>query len=81
MIDPVTGKLREASIFVGVLGASSYTYAEAHFGQSLPNWTGAHARMFTYCGGSTMVLVPDNVSRSITNKVRSGVPDTGRPGP
>jgi transposase len=37
VVDPDTGEFREAAIFVGVLGASSYTYAEAHFGQTLPN--------------------------------------------
>jgi transposase len=65
VLDPDTGALREAAIFVGVLGASSYTYAEAHFGQTLPNWTGAHARMFTYFGGSTAVLVPDNLKSAV----------------
>lgn len=66
VVDPDTGELRDAAIFVGVLGASSYTYAEAHFGQSLPNWTGAHVRMFGYFGGSSAVLVPDNLKSGVT---------------
>jgi transposase len=46
--DPATGELRDAEIFVGVLGASNYTYAEATFTQSLPDWLGAHVRMFRF---------------------------------
>ncbi|TNF90998.1 MAG: IS21 family transposase [Gammaproteobacteria bacterium] len=65
VVDPDSGELREAAIFVGVLGASSYTYAEAHFGQTLPNWTGAHARMFGYFGGSSVVLIPDNLKAAV----------------
>jgi hypothetical protein len=38
--------VHDAEIFVGVLGASSYTYAEASFTQTLPDWIGAHVRMF-----------------------------------
>ena len=65
VIEPDTGEFAEAALFVGVLGASSYTYAEAHFGQTLPNWTSAHVRMFSYFGGSTAVLVPDNLKSGV----------------
>jgi transposase len=54
--DAVTGEVREAEIFVGVLGASNYTYAEATFTQSLPDWIGAHVRMFRFHGG----VAPDS---------------------
>ena len=40
------GEIREAEIFVAVLGASNFTYAEATWTQSLPDWIGAHVRMF-----------------------------------
>ena len=40
--DPTTGEIREAEIFVAVLGASNLTYAEATWTQTLPDWTGAH---------------------------------------
>jgi hypothetical protein len=40
--DPSTGEIREAEIFVGVLGASNLTYAEATWTQQLADWTGAH---------------------------------------
>jgi transposase len=37
-----TGELREAQIFVAVLGASNYTYAEATWTQTLSDWTASH---------------------------------------
>jgi transposase len=36
IVDPTTREIREAEIFVGVLGASNFTYAEATWTQSLP---------------------------------------------
>ena len=63
--DPVTGAVRLAEIFVGVLGASNYTYAEATFTQSLPDWIGAHVRMFGFLGGVPRLLVPDNLKSGV----------------
>jgi transposase len=48
IVDPTTGEIREAEIFVAVLGASNLTYAEATWTQQLPDWTGAHLRMFRF---------------------------------
>ncbi len=56
--DPETGEIREAEIFVGVLGASNLTYAEATWTQQLIDWTGAHVRMFRFFGGAPRLLVP-----------------------
>jgi transposase len=47
-----TGEIRHAQIFVAVLGASNYTYAEATWSQSLPDWLGSHVRAFAYFGGT-----------------------------
>ena len=63
--DPTTGEIREAEIFVGVLGASNLTYAEATWTQTLPDWTGAHVRMFRFFGGAPKLLVPDYVAGHI----------------
>src|SRR5271166_6195169 len=63
--DPTTGEIREAEIFVGVLGASNLTYAEATWTQTLPDWTGAHVRMFRFFGGAPKLLVPDNLKSGI----------------
>jgi len=50
--------MRAADIFVAVLGAPELTYAEATWTQSLPDWIGAHIRIF---GGVIRLLVPDNL--------------------
>ena len=63
--DPTTGEIREAEIFVGVLGASNLTYAEATWTQQLPDWTGAHVRMFRFFGGAPKLLVPDNLKSGV----------------
>ena len=63
--DPSTGEIREAEIFVGVLGASNLTYAEATWTQQLPDWTGAHVRMFRFFGGVPKLLAPDNLKSGI----------------
>jgi transposase len=61
VIDPATGEIRSAAIFVAVLGASNYTYAEATWDQKLPNWIGSHVRAFQFFGGVPALLVPDNL--------------------
>jgi transposase len=38
VIDAATGEVRRAEIFVAVLGASSFLYAEATASQALPDW-------------------------------------------
>lgn len=65
IVDPGTGVVRDAEIFVGVLGASSYTYAEASFTQTLPDWIGAHVRMFRFFGGVPRLIVPDNLKSGV----------------
>jgi len=67
IVNPVTGEIREAQIFVAVLGASNYTYAEATWTQGLPDWIGAHTRAFSFFGGVPALVVPDN-TRSAVNK-------------
>jgi transposase len=59
--DPLTGEVRMAEIFVAVLGASSCTYAEATWTQTLPDWIGAHVRMFRFYGAAPRLLVYDYV--------------------
>lgn len=54
--DSTTGEIREAQVFVAVLGASNYTYAEATWTQALPDWIGSHVRAFTFFGGVTKVV-------------------------
>ena len=75
--DPTTGEIHEAEIFVGVLGASNLTYAEATWTQTLPDWTGAHVRMFRFFGGAPKLLVPDNLKSGV-NKASFYDPEINR---
>src|SRR3954465_13481077 len=65
IVDPATGIVREAEIFVAVLGASSLTYAEATWSQTLPDWIGSHVRTVQFWGGARPLLVPDNLKSAI----------------
>ena len=66
VIDGLTGEIRQAQIFVGVLGASNYTFAEATWTQQLPDWIASHVRMLEYFGGAPGLLVSDNLKAGVT---------------
>lgn len=70
VVNPSTGEVKDVEIFVAVLGASNYTYAEAVLSQDLPSWIGAHIRAFEYFGGVSEILVPDNLKTGITKPCR-----------
>ena len=70
VINPATGEVREAEVFVAVLGASNYTYAEATWTQGLADWIGAHVRCFDYLGGVPAVVVPDNLRAGVAKAHR-----------
>jgi len=70
VIDRHTGEVRQAQIFVAVLGASSYTFAEATWTQSLPDWIGSNRRMLEFFGGVAALLVPDNLRAATTKASR-----------
>ena len=61
-----TNQMREAQIFVAVLGASNYTYAEATWTQSLPDWISSHSRAFAFFGGVPKLVVPDNLKSAVS---------------
>lgn len=65
-IDPATGEIHEAEIFVGALGASQLTFAEATATQSLPDWMQSHIHMFEAFGGVSEIVVPDNLKAGVT---------------
>jgi transposase len=65
IIDRLTGRTRPAQIFVAVLGASNFTYAEASWTQGLADWIGAHTRAFAAIGGVPKLLVPDNAKVAV----------------
>ena len=68
--DGSTGELRRAAIFVAVLGASSYTYAEATWTQGLNDWIGSHLRAFEYFLGLPAIIVPDNLRAAVSRACR-----------
>lgn len=66
IIDRATGEVRTAQVFVGVLGASNYTYVEATWTQQLPDWISSHVRMLEFFGGVPGQLVCDNLKAGVT---------------
>jgi transposase len=70
LCDATTGELVSVELFVGVLGASNYTYAEACLTQDLPSWISAHVRMLNFFQGSPAIVVPDNLRSGVTRACR-----------
>jgi transposase len=70
IVDVATGELIAVELFVGVLGASSYVYAEACPGQDLASWITAHVRMVEFFGGAPAMFVPDNLRSGVTQPCR-----------
>ena len=70
LVDRRTGELRPVELFVSVLGASGFTYAEATRTQQLPDWVDAHIRMVEYFGGATTMWIPDQLKSAITRPCR-----------
>jgi transposase len=65
VIDRLTGERRTAQIFVAVLGASSFTYAQATWTQGLADWISGHVGAFEAIGGVPALLVPDNTKVAV----------------
>ena len=70
LVDPRTGEIVEVELFVGILGASNYTYVEATRSQDLESWVGAHQRMLEYFEGSSEIWIPDNLKSGVVRADR-----------
>jgi len=70
VINPLTGETKETEIFVAVLGASNYTYAEAMESQDIPSWINAHIHAFEYFGGVARITIPDNLKSGVSKACR-----------
>ena len=70
VVDPTTGERRKAQIFVAVLGASSYTFAEATWTQALPHWCASHVRALRFFHGVPELVIPDNLASAVTRPHR-----------
>ena len=66
VFDATTGEVLTAELFVAALGASSYTFAEATWTQTLPDWIGSHTRAYAFLGGVPAMTVSDNLRSGIT---------------
>jgi transposase len=70
VFDAATGEERRAHVFVAVLGASNYTYAEARWSEGLADWIGAHVNALVFLGGAPKLLVCDNLRAGVTAACR-----------
>ena len=69
-VDAATGECTDCELFVAVLGASSYTFAEATRTQQSHDFIGSHVRAFEFFEGVATATVCD--------QLRSGVSTTCR---
>ncbi len=60
IVDPASGRTRQAHIFVAVMGASSLSFAYASWSEKLVDWVEGHVQAFDYFGGAPKLIVPDN---------------------
>ena len=65
IVNAATGEVRTAQIFVAVMGASNYTFAEATWTQSLADWIGSHVRAFAFLGAVPQLVIPDNLKSGV----------------
>ena len=74
VVDPTTGEVRPMKLFVAVMGASNYIFAQARPSEQIADWIGAHVDLFAFLGGGPKFVVCDNLKAAVTN------PDRYEPG-
>lgn len=74
IVNPDTGEIREAQVFVAVLGVSNYTFACTTWSQNQADWLNAHVKAFEFFGGVPEIVVPDNL-KSAVRKTHRYKPD------
>jgi transposase len=70
IVDPKTGEVVEVELFVAVLGASNFTYAEATRTQTVADWIGSHVRALEELKGVPCAIVPDQLKSGVTRACR-----------
>jgi transposase len=70
IVDAETGEATEVELFVAVLGASNFTYAEATRSQTIADWIGSHVRALHDLGGVPKAIVPDQLKSGVTRSCR-----------
>ena len=71
--DPVTGEVSKAYLFVAVLPCSCYAYAEICGDMAQESWLKCHVHAYSYFGGVTRLLIPDNLLLRQFNNCRSNI--------
>jgi transposase len=67
IVEPRTGAIWEAALFIAALGASSMIFAEVHEAQTLPHWIGGHTHAVEYFEGAAELTIPDNPKTGVTH--------------
>ena len=70
IVNPDTGEIHSAQIFIATLGASNCTFATASWSQQKADWIEAHAQAFTFFGGVPEVIVPDQLRSAVSKPCR-----------
>ena len=70
VVDPLTGEVIDVELFVAVLGASNYTYAEATRTQQVPDFVASVVRTLTFLGGAPRAIVPDQLKSAVIKACR-----------
>jgi transposase len=70
IVDPATGEVRDVELFVAVLGASSYTFAEATFTQTVGDFVVSCVRALEFFGASPEIIVPDQLRSAVARPDR-----------
>ena len=65
IVDRLTGKTRQAHLFVAVLGASSLSFAQARWSETLPTGVECHLLALEFFGGAPRLIVPDNAKVAV----------------
>src|SRR6202142_315383 len=66
IVDPTTGERVEVELFVAVMGASNYTYAEVTATQQSAAGIASHNRLVEYLDGAPRAFVPDQLKTGVT---------------
>src|SRR5690554_7181895 len=70
IINPQTGEIRTAQVFVAVLGAANCAYAEATWSEGLQDWLMSHVRTFELFAGVPGMSIPDNLRSGVSKACR-----------
>ncbi|QQK77782.1 IS21 family transposase [Salicibibacter cibarius] len=66
IIDPDTGEKVKVYVFVAALPCSQLSYVEGSLSMDLASWIKLHQHTFEYMGGTTQIIVPDNLKTGVT---------------